>query len=137
MRSDEEELEDLEPHTSKFRQGQLMSYEEDPNFEGYLQVKVCVCVGRGEREGGGRGWLLYKASEEREEETDSKVKNRERRKKEREEKGSHSRVSNITNESDFKMKSHWSDQQNFVSSVTRATSVRAGYVAGQSSATMC
>lgn len=53
MRSDEEELEDLEPHTSKFRQGQLMSYEEDPNFEGYLQVKVCVCVGRGEREGGG------------------------------------------------------------------------------------
>lgn len=68
MRSDEEELEDLEPHTSKFRaQGQLMSYEEDPNFEGYLQVKVCVCVGRGERERG-EGWLLYKASEERGEE---------------------------------------------------------------------
>lgn len=49
MRSDEEELEDLEPPTSKFRtQGQLMSYEEDPNFEGYLQVKVWR-GGRGER----------------------------------------------------------------------------------------
>ena len=50
MRSDEEELEDLEPPTSKFRtQGQLMSYEEDPNFEGYLQVKVW-------REEGREGW---------------------------------------------------------------------------------
>ena len=52
MRSDEEELEDLEPPTSKFRtQGQLMSYEEDPNFEGYLQVKVW----RGEGRNGWRG----------------------------------------------------------------------------------
>jgi len=42
MRSDEEEPEDLDPHSSKFRpQGQLMSYEEEPSFEGYLQVKVC------------------------------------------------------------------------------------------------
>ena len=38
-----EEVED--PHSSKFRAGgQLMSYEEEPNFEGYLQLKVCVCV---------------------------------------------------------------------------------------------
>ncbi len=34
-----EELEDL--HSSRFRaEGQLMNYEEDPSFEGYLQVKV-------------------------------------------------------------------------------------------------
>ena len=68
MRSDEEELEDLEPHTSKFRaQGQLMSYEEDPNFEGYLQVKVrvcvCVCVCGG---GGGGGVAVVQRGEEEE-----------------------------------------------------------------------
>ena len=34
-----EDLEDL--HSSRFRaEGQLMNYEEDPSFEGYLQVKV-------------------------------------------------------------------------------------------------
>ena len=80
MRSDEEEPEDLDPHSSKFRpQGQLMSYEEEPSFEGYLQVKVCSVegaeggrrieellygVGRrggkegGGREGGGRGEVM-------------------------------------------------------------------------------
>ena len=30
-----------DPHSSKFRaEGQLMSYEDEPSFEGYLQVKV-------------------------------------------------------------------------------------------------
>ena len=42
MKTDEEYEEELDPHSSKFRaQGQLMSYEEEPSFEGYLQVKVC------------------------------------------------------------------------------------------------
>ena len=41
MKTDEEYEEELDPHSSKFRaQGQLMSYEEEPSFEGYLQVKV-------------------------------------------------------------------------------------------------
>ena len=37
-----ENLEELsDPHSSRFRaEGQLMNYEEDPSFEGYLQVKV-------------------------------------------------------------------------------------------------
>ena len=91
MRSDEEELEDLEPHTSKFRaQGQLMSYEEDPNFEGYLQVKVrvCVCVCGGGGGGGGvEGWLLHKEEKKRRARgLDRKVKSvneRERRERER------------------------------------------------------
>ncbi len=30
-----------DPHSSKFRaEGQLMTYEDEPSFEGYLQVKV-------------------------------------------------------------------------------------------------
>lgn len=40
---DRRKSEDLEEdlHSSKFRaEGQLMNYEEDPSFEGYLQVKV-------------------------------------------------------------------------------------------------
>lgn len=42
MKTDEEYEDELDPHSSKFRaQGQLMSYEEEPSFEGYLQVKVC------------------------------------------------------------------------------------------------
>ena len=45
-----EDLEDL--HSSKFRaEGQLMNYEEDPSFEGYLQVKVhCVILYKCTRE---------------------------------------------------------------------------------------
>ena len=37
-----EDVEELyDPHSSKFRaEGQLMNYEEEPSFEGYLQVKV-------------------------------------------------------------------------------------------------
>ena len=36
-----EEDEMFDPHSAKFRaEGQLMSYEEDPSFEGYLTVKV-------------------------------------------------------------------------------------------------
>lgn len=37
-----EDLEEMsDPHSSKFRaEGQLMNYEEDPSFEGYLQVKA-------------------------------------------------------------------------------------------------
>ena len=37
-----EDLEELsDPRSSKFRsEGQLMNYEEDPSFEGYLQVKA-------------------------------------------------------------------------------------------------
>lgn len=37
-----EDLEELsDPHSSKFRaEGQLMNFEEDPSFEGYLSVKV-------------------------------------------------------------------------------------------------
>lgn len=37
-----EDLEEMsDPHSNKFRaEGQLMNYEEDPSFEGYLQVKV-------------------------------------------------------------------------------------------------
>ena len=40
---DRRQSQDLEedPHSSKFRaEGQLMNYEEDPSFEGYLQVKA-------------------------------------------------------------------------------------------------
>ncbi len=47
----EDEDEMFDPHSAKFRaEGQLMSYEDDPSFEGYLTVKVslpislCVCV---------------------------------------------------------------------------------------------
>ena len=39
--------ESSDPHSNKFRaEGQLMNYEEEPSFEGYLQVKVCrgVCM---------------------------------------------------------------------------------------------
>ena len=43
MKTDEEYEEELDPHSSKFRaEGQLMAYEEEPNFEGYLSVRVCV-----------------------------------------------------------------------------------------------
>lgn len=36
---DPEELSD--PHSSKFRsEGLLMTYEDEPSFEGYLQIKV-------------------------------------------------------------------------------------------------
>ena len=39
----EEEDEMFDPHSAKFRaEGQLMSYEDDPSFEGYLTVRVCV-----------------------------------------------------------------------------------------------
>ena len=38
-RRQSEDLEEI--HSSKFRaEGQLMNYEEDPSFEGYLQVKA-------------------------------------------------------------------------------------------------
>lgn len=39
-----EDLEELsDPHSSKFRaEGQLMNFEEDPSFEGYLLVKVRI-----------------------------------------------------------------------------------------------
>ena len=41
MKTDEEYEEELDPHSSKFRaEGQLMAYEEEPSFEGYLSVKV-------------------------------------------------------------------------------------------------
>ena len=41
MKTDEEYEEELDPHSSKFRaQGQLMAYEEEPSFEGYLSVRV-------------------------------------------------------------------------------------------------
>ena len=43
MKTDEEYEEELDPHSSKFRpEGQLMAYEEEPSFEGYLSVKVCL-----------------------------------------------------------------------------------------------
>ena len=43
MKTDEEYEEELDPHSSKFRaEGQLMAYEEEPSFEGYLSVRVCV-----------------------------------------------------------------------------------------------
>ena len=43
MKTDEEYEEELDPHSSKFRpEGQLMAYEEEPSFEGYLSVKVGV-----------------------------------------------------------------------------------------------
>jgi hypothetical protein len=45
MKTDEEYEEELDPHSSKFRaEGQLMAYEEEPNFEGYLSVRVCICM---------------------------------------------------------------------------------------------
>ena len=41
MKTDEEYEEELDPHSSKFRaEGQLMAYEEEPSFEGYLSVRV-------------------------------------------------------------------------------------------------
>lgn len=41
QRRQSENMEELDPHSSKFRaEGQLINYEEEPNFEGYLQVKV-------------------------------------------------------------------------------------------------
>ena len=41
MKTDEEQEEELDPHSSKFRaEGQLMAYEEEPSFEGYLSVRV-------------------------------------------------------------------------------------------------
>lgn len=41
VKSDEDLEEELDPHSSKFRPaGTLMTYEEEPNFEGYLMVKV-------------------------------------------------------------------------------------------------
>ena len=45
MKTDEEYEEELDPHSSKFRaEGQLMAYEEEPNFEGYLSVRVCTIL---------------------------------------------------------------------------------------------
>lgn len=45
MKTDEEYEEELDPHSSKFRaEGQLMAYEEEPNFEGYLSVRVCTVL---------------------------------------------------------------------------------------------
>ena len=44
MKTDEEYEEELDPHSSKFRaEGQLMAYEEEPSFEGYLSVRVSLC----------------------------------------------------------------------------------------------
>lgn len=35
--------EEFDPHSTKFRpEGQLMSYEDEPSFEGYLQVRVSL-----------------------------------------------------------------------------------------------
>ena len=70
MKTDEEYEEELDPHSSKFRaEGQLMAYEEEPSFEGYLSVKVnkhvlkegrtlCIFFGKGchSDEGGGGWW---------------------------------------------------------------------------------
>ena len=45
MKTDEEYEAELDPHSSKFRaEGQLMAYEEEPNFEGYLSVRVCTIL---------------------------------------------------------------------------------------------
>ena len=45
MKTDEEYEEELDPHSSKFRaEGQLMAYEEEPSFEGYLSVKVYMWI---------------------------------------------------------------------------------------------
>ena len=40
---DTEEMSD--PHSSKFRpDGLLMTYDDEPSFEGYLQIKVRACL---------------------------------------------------------------------------------------------
>ncbi len=40
-KGDAEEDEMFDPHSAKFRaEGQLMNYEDDPSFEGYLTVRV-------------------------------------------------------------------------------------------------